>query len=67
MHFVLPSCLHLHQLLASLQDYPEFRQAESLKSEVDERVVKDGLLGLSVAGAVAAVVVGIAFGAGRKK
>jgi hypothetical protein len=49
-----------------LQDYPEFRQAMSLKSEVDERVVKDGLLGLGVVGAVAAVALGVIFGAGRK-
>eukprot|EP00775_Hariotina_reticulata_P006074 gene6074-6313_t len=66
--FKLGRCLDARRTLtALLVDYPEFRQAESLKSEVDERVVKDGLLGLSVAGAVAAVVVGIAFGAGRKK
>jgi hypothetical protein len=32
---------------------------------VDERVVKDGLLGLGVAGALAAVAVGIFLGAGR--
>jgi len=37
-----------------LQDYPEFRQAENLKSEVDERVVKDGLLGLGLQEAGAA-------------
>lgn len=49
------------------QDYPEFRQAQSLKTEVDERVVKDGLLGLGVAGAVAAVALGLIFGAGRKR
>jgi hypothetical protein len=53
-------------LLLLLQDHPDFRQAISLKSEVDERVVKDGLLGLGVVGAVAAVALGVIFGAGRK-
>lgn len=50
----------------SLQDYPDFRQAESLKAAVDDRVVKDGLLGLGVAGAVAAVALGVIFGGGRR-
>jgi hypothetical protein len=49
-----------------LQDYPEFRQAATLKADVDDRVVKDGLLGLGVVGAVAAVALGVIFGAGRK-
>lgn len=53
--------------LPARQDYPEFRQADSLKAAVDERVVKDGLLGLGVAGAVAAVAVGVLLGAGRRK
>jgi hypothetical protein len=48
------------------QDYPEFRQAATLKADVDDRVVKDGLLGLGVVGAVAAVALGVIFGAGRK-
>lgn len=51
------------------QEYPDFRQAASLKSEVDERVVKDGLLGLGVVGAVAALAVGVLLGAssGRRR
>jgi fission 1 protein len=49
------------------QDYPEFRQAGSLKGEVDDRVMKDGLLGLGVAGAVAAVAVGLLLGGSRRK
>lgn len=38
----------------------------SLKTEVDERVVKDGLMGLGLVGAVAAVALGVIFGASRK-
>jgi len=49
-----------------LQAYPDFRQAISLKTEVDERVVKDGLMGLGLVGAVAAVALGVIFGASRK-
>lgn len=54
-------------VLAVAQDYPDFRQAESLKADVDDRVVKDGLLGLGVAGAVAALALGVILGAGRRK
>jgi hypothetical protein len=38
-----------------LQTYPEFRQAESLKSLCDEKLLRDGL----VAGGIGAAVVGV--------
>jgi hypothetical protein len=39
------------------------RQAEALKAAADDQVVKEGLLGLGVLGAVSALVVGIAVSA----
>lgn len=48
------------------QAYPDYNLAQALKSEVDERVVKDGLMGLGLVGAVAAVAVGVFLGSGRK-
>lgn len=62
-----PTTLSLeHRPSLCLQDYPEFRQAASLKAEVDDRVVRDGLLGLGLAGAVAAIAVGALMGGRRR-
>ncbi|WIA34056.1 hypothetical protein OEZ86_012434 [Tetradesmus obliquus] len=66
--FLLGRCLDARRTLTTLlQEYPDFRQAESLKQEVDDRVVRDGLFGLGVAGAVAAVALGVIFGAGKRR
>ncbi|KAF8066191.1 FIS1A [Scenedesmus sp. PABB004] len=66
--FKLGRCLDARRTLTSLlQDYPDFRQGAALKGDVDERVVKDGLLGLGVAGAVAAVALGVLLGSGRRR
>eukprot|EP00878_Enallax_costatus_P005214 GHUV01005480.1.p1 GENE.GHUV01005480.1~~GHUV01005480.1.p1 ORF type:complete len:152 (+),score=43.82 GHUV01005480.1:278-733(+) len=65
--FKLGRCLDARRTLTGvIKDYPDFRQAESLKAAVDERVVKDGLVGLGVAGAVAAIALGVIFGGGRR-
>ena len=53
-----------------MQDHPDFRQAESLLVEVDERVIKQGLVGLGVGAGVAAVVgigLGLLLGGQRRR
>jgi hypothetical protein len=55
--------------LLPLQDHPDFRQAASLLEEVDDRVVKQGLVGLGVGAGLAAVVglgLGLLLGGGRR-
>jgi hypothetical protein len=54
----------------NMQEHPDFRQAESLLAEVDERVIKQGLVGLGVGAGVAAVVgigLGLLLGGQRRR
>lgn len=61
--------LPVHTVPCPPQDHPDFRQAASLLEEVDDRVVKQGLVGLGVGAGLAAVVglgLGLLLGGGRR-
>lgn len=51
---------------ALLEEYPDFRQAQALQAECDDLVLRDGLVGVGVLGAVLGIGVGILVGASRR-
>ncbi|CAN6444111.1 unnamed protein product [Victoria cruziana] len=52
----------------SLEISPDFRQAQSLKKVVEDRIAKDGVIGIGIAATVTGIVVGgIAAALARKK
>ncbi|GBF95357.1 hypothetical protein Rsub_07785 [Raphidocelis subcapitata] len=50
-----------------LADYPDFRQAQALYDEVNELVIRDGLLGLGMVASVVGLGVGLLAAAGRRR
>ena len=49
----MSSPLSISAFLSRQQKYPDFRQAEVLKGLVDDAIVRDGVIGVGIAGAVA--------------
>ncbi len=45
---------------------PDFRQAETLQAAVDDKILREGLLGVGVGAAVLGVGLAILFSSGRK-
>lgn len=54
-------------LKSLLEEFPEFRQAESLLETVENEIVKEGLIGVGVGAAVVGVVGALAVSALRKR
>ena len=50
-----------------MQDHPDYMMAQALKADVDDQVMKDGLIGLGLVGGVAALAVGLLLGGSRSK
>ena len=50
-----------------VQDHPDYMMAQALKADVDDQVMKDGLIGLGLVGGVAALAVGLLLGGSRSK
>lgn len=50
-----------------LQEYPDFRQAESLLEHVESDIVRDGLVGVGVGAAVIGVIGAIAVSVLKKR
>lgn len=50
-----------------LEEFPEFRQAESLLETVENEIVKEGLIGVGVGAAVVGVLGALAVSAMRKR
>ena len=46
-------------VLTFTQEWPEFRQAEQLKVLVEDKLVKEGLIGVGVAVGIGAVAAGV--------
>ena len=49
-----------------LEEYPEFRQADSLLDSCEHEIVKDGLVGVGAGAAILGIVAGIAVAAMRR-
>ena len=54
-------------LKSILDEYPDFRQAQSLLESTEHEIVKDGLIGVGAGAAVLGVVAGIVIAAMRKR
>jgi hypothetical protein len=48
------------------QTGPDFRQAEQLQAAVDDKILKEGLIGMGIGAAVLGVGLAVLFGSGRK-
>jgi len=55
-----------HPTPARLQAHPDFHQADHLKGKVDDQIMKEGVMGVSIGAAVLGVGLAVLFGSSRK-